>query len=269
MSGLFTYPIKGCKGISLEKSPLEARGLAFDRRWQLVDHTGMFISQREISQMALIQVSIQANQMILKAPQMSDLTFEIFKDGPQLEVQVWDDVCLAEAVSFEADKWLSDFLNMECRLVYMPEYSERFVDQTYAKTGQITGFSDGFPLLLISEASLIDLNQRLESPILMDRFRPNLVVSGTEPYAEDTWKLIRIGGVIFEIAKPCARCTVTTIHQQTAEKNKEPLKTLATYRQVKNKIFFGQNLLHLENGELELGQKVEVLEKLTKPNYLI
>jgi uncharacterized protein YcbX len=143
----------------------------------------------------------------------------------------------------------------------MPDECERQVDETYARPGDITSFSDGFPLLLISEASLQDLNSRLELPVPMRRFRPNLVISGCTPYAEDEWQRIRIGEIEFEVAKPCSRCIIPTIDTETAQRNpdREPLRTLATYRRRDNKVYFGQNLIHRGTGLLKVGDPLEII----------
>lgn len=160
----------------------------------------------------------------------------------------------------EAAAWLSRFLEMECRLVFFPEDEIRQVDPTYARSGDRTAFSDGFPVLLISQASLDDLNRRLKTPVAMRRFRPNLVVSGCEPFAEDGWKQIRVGEVTFRVVKPCSRCVIPNIDPDTAEKSAEPTRTLSGFRRRENKIFFGQNLIADGMGKLELGMPVEVLE---------
>jgi hypothetical protein len=146
-------------------------------------------------------------------------------------------------VSDEADEWFSRMLSFRCRLVYMPDSSHRLVDQQYAHRQEVTSFSDAFPLLLIGQASLDDLNKRLPSPLPMDRFRPNIVFSGGEPYQEDNMPHFQISGISFFGVKPCARCVITTIDQSTAGKSKEPLRTLNGYRARNNKIYFGQNLL--------------------------
>jgi uncharacterized protein YcbX len=188
-----------------------------------------------------------------------DIAFEP-EQIEQQRVQVWGDNCLAQSAGAKAAAWLSQFLGLDCRLFFMPESTRREVDPTYAAPTDQVGFADGFPFLLISEASLADLNQRLEQPLPMARFRPNLVVSGCEPYAEDSWKRIRIGELTFRVAKPCSRCVIPTINPETAEKSVEPLRTLNSYRREGNKVYFGQNLLHDGIGELKAGMLVEVLE---------
>lgn len=260
VSEIWTYPVKSLKGMAHQASAIDTRGFLNDRRWMLIDKTGTFLTQRKYPAMALIVVNIIGNQLVFTAPNKSDLHINIQNTiAENITVNIWEDVCTAVLVSKEADDWFSNFLLGECQLVYMPEDSLRQVDTKYAPIGAITSFTDAFPFLLISEASLADLNSRLEIPVPMNRFRPNIVIKGTLPYEEDTWKTIRIGEIVFDVAKPCGRCIMTTIDQITAEKNKEPLKTLATYRQLENKILFGQNLLHQNLGTIQVGDTLEVL----------
>jgi uncharacterized protein YcbX len=173
---------------------------------------------------------------------------------------VWKDQCQAFDAGDAAANWLSKFLSVKCRLVYFPDGEFRQVDLKYANTGDKTAFSDGFPLLLISQESLDDLNHRLSVPIAMNRFRPNIVIKGCQPFAEDSWKEIRIGGIIFRLVKPCSRCVIPSINIETAEKEDEPLKTLISYRKRDNKIFFGQNVIAEKKGQIEVGMPVEIIE---------
>lgn len=175
-------------------------------------------------------------------------------------VQVWNDRCPAQLCGDSADAWLSDFLDRPCRLVHMADETVRQVDLKYAALGDRTAFADGFPLLLISQASLDDLNSRLTDSVPMIRFRPNLVVSGCEPYAEDHWRKIRIGELTLRVVKPCSRCKITTVDPGSGETGSEPLKTLSGYRREGNRVFFGQNLVHEGTGELALDMPVEVLD---------
>ena len=199
----------------------------------------------------------------LTAPGMDDL--ELDAAGPpgtggDLRVRIWDDVCTARPAGPDADRWLSRFLGRDCRLVSLPESSRRPVDPAYGGVDDQVGFADGFPLLLISAASLEDLNRRLDEPLPMVRFRPNLVIYGGEPYQEDRWRRIRIGGIEFRLVKPCSRCAIPTIDPETAQRSAEPLRTLMGYRRRGNKVYFGQNVLHDGVGELREGAPVEVLE---------
>jgi uncharacterized protein YcbX len=261
LSALYRYPVKSLAGESLSQARLDAFGLHRDRRWMLVDREGRFLSQRELPRMALISARLQAQGLVLQAPGNEDLS--VWYPGAEAErvqVKVWNDRCLAQRVASLADAWLSDFLGQVCRLVYMPDESVRPLDPRYAKPQDRTAFTDGFPLLLISQASLDDLNSRLAEPLPMLRFRPNLVMEGCAPYAEDGWRRIRIGELTLRVVKPCSRCKITTVDPYTGESGSEPLKTLADYRRRGNEVYFGQNLLHDGPGELALGMPVEVLE---------
>jgi uncharacterized protein YcbX len=172
-------------------------------------------------------------------------------------VSIWGDQVLARVVSAELSRWFSDFLEMELDLVVMPESSQRKMDPRYAVQGESVSFADGMPYVMIGQSSLDELNQRLEVPVSMDRFRPNLVFSGGQAYAEDQFTRIKVGEVDFQVVKPCARCVLTTVNQQTGEKGKEPLATLATYRTVNNKVYFGQNAVALAPGMVRVGDFIQ------------
>ncbi|WP_245832111.1 MOSC domain-containing protein [Solemya velesiana gill symbiont] len=262
LSGIHFYPVKSCAGIALQSAPVAARGISCDRRWMVVDSKGWFLTQREYPQMALIQVALIPGGIRLQAPGMQVLDVAKVADvGEMVTVQVWGDSCTARLVDEQAADWLSEYLGCDARLVYLPDGNSRQVDLDYAREGGEVGFADGFPFLLISQASLDDLNGRLEESLPMNRFRPNLVVSGCAPYEEDSWRLIRIGDISFRVAKPCSRCFITTNDQSTAERGAEPLRTLNTYRRRGNFVYFGQNLVHDGTGELKVGMGVEVLER--------
>lgn len=262
LSALHIYPIKSCKGLNLTSVSVGPKGPGFDRRWMVIDANGRFISQRQFHKMALIDILQDDNELIIKIPNNPEYRMPIFSSGEQKQVSIWKDTSLGVDQGDEIAHLLSRFLETECRLVFMPDTSFRQVDQKYAlRNNDDVGFADGYPFLLISEASLEELNCRLQEPILMDRFRPNLVIKGCEPFEEDTWKFIRIGEIYFQVAKPCSRCIVTTIEQSTGKKGLEPLQTLATYRKQEKGIMFGQNLIHQNNGILQVGDELEVLEE--------
>jgi uncharacterized protein YcbX len=261
LSGLFIYPIKACGGISLEHADVVERGLAFDRRYMLVDRTGTFVTQREVSKLALTTVALDGQNLVVSAPGAQDLAvpreLSPSAGGERLTYQVWQDFGSGLGHA-EGSRWFSEFLNDEVRLVFMPEAERRAVNPKRARAGDIVSFADGYPLLLISEASLADLNQRLEAPLEMRRFRPNLVISGCEPYAEDGFSELQIGAVRFRGVKRCDRCVVTTIDPRTGAKSKEPLRTLSHYRLEDGKVWFGMNLIHDGSGTLRLGDAVMV-----------
>ena len=261
LSGLYVYPIKSCGGIAVERWEIDERGPRYDRRWMLVDETGSFMSQRRFERMALIGVRIEPNGLIVDAPGMTPLEVPFRPpDSTLLLASVWDDLVEGLTVGDDANRWFSEFLDVGCKLVYLPDGSLRMVDPTYGGPKDQVGLADAFPFLLISEASLSDLNSRLEHPVPTDRFRPNLVVRGCEPFAEDNWRLVRIGQITFRVVKPCARCAITTVDQRTAEPGKEPLRTLAQFRKVGTKVLFGQNLIHDTRGTLRTGDPVDVIQ---------
>lgn len=262
LSEIWRYPVKSLRGDRHARLPIGSMGFAHDRHWMVVDAEGKFLSQRRLPRMALVRASIEGDQLKLSAPGQEDLLLPLTEvPGEQVPVEIWRDHCHAVRFSDEADFWLSDFLHELCRFVYLPDAEVRQVDPNYARPGDRTAFSDGYPVLLISQSSLDDLNSRLDSPVTMERFRPNLVVTGCEPFAEDGWKRIRIGGVEFRLAKPCSRCMVPTIDIERGEfAGEEPIKTLASYRSRDGKVFFGQNLIPDGAGELAEGMAVEVLE---------
>lgn len=258
------YPIKSCRGTTLDTAAVALRGIARDREWLVVDaETNNFITQREIAKMCLIdpQVSDDGQSLILTAPGMETLTVPVTDSNGQRRVTVWSNACKSDDQGDAAAQWLSKYLAVDCRLVRMADTHKRQVDQRYAKrkTDQV-GFADGFPLLLISEESLEDLNNRLPEPIPMNRFRPNIVVKGCEAFDEDKWNTIKIGDLLFDVVKPCARCVITTIDQSTTKKAAEPLKTMNSFRKKNDKLMFGQNIVHHSSGRISLGDLVEVLD---------
>jgi uncharacterized protein YcbX len=261
VSGLSIYPVKSCREVKKNSALVEAFGLKNDRRWMVVDTNGVMLTQRKIARMCLIQPEVTETGLVLSTATMDNLYVEIPLDNQKINVKVWADHCQAFDAGDEAASWLSQVLSTTCRLVYFPDNEFRQVDLDYANEGDKTAFSDGFPLLLISQASLDDLNQRLLTPITMNRFRPNLVISGCQPFAEDSWKKIRIGDITFRIVKPCSRCVIPSINIETAEREDEPTKTLAQYRKRDNKIFFGQNVIADGIGNIAVGMPVDIIEK--------
>ncbi len=276
ISQLWIYPIKSTSGIALESVQLEKRGFQYDRRWMLIDKDNRFITQRQHPKMTLIEPSFESDVMdyglSVRAPNMPvliipypDPMVELYDE---VEVTCWDDKIKAHHINTAIDNWFSEFLGVDCQLVYMPDSALRSVDPDYAdniRGEHIASFSDGFPNLVISEASLDDLNSRVDIDLTMERFRPNIVLSGCEPYEEDCLGHFKISQVDFFAIKPCSRCVITTINPQSGNKeSKEPLLTLSKFRKQKNKVFFGQNLLHrltsLSDNRLKIGDKIEVVE---------
>lgn len=234
-------------------------GFKYDRQWMLIDTDNQFLSQRRLPRMALIKTAITENSIILSAPGMADLTLALEpKAGEIIKSTIWHDQVDTLAVSTEADDWFSHFLQTTCRLVYQPDTIHRSVNPNFANPEDQTALSDGFPFLLISEDSLIALNKAIQFNMLMTRFRPNLVVSGCNSYAEDTWREITIGSIGFRLPKPCSRCSVPTIDPETAVTSKEPLATLNRLRKWQNKVYFGQNALHDSCGILTVQDAVQI-----------
>ena len=259
VSGLYQYPIKSCRGITLSEAALTPYGLEHDRHWMVVDHKGRFLSQRRFPRMALIRAAPGEGGLTVEAPDMPILGVPD-GGGRELPIRVWGFEGLALDAGPEAALWFSEFLGVECRLAVATPALGRRVPETHGEAGVM--FADGFPFLLIGQASLDHLNAQLDEPVSMDRFRPNIVVSGSVPHAEDTWRRIRIGEVVFRVAKPCSRCTVPLVDQSTGERGEEPTPTLARYRTDEDgEIYFGQNLVHESSeGVLRLGDPLTILE---------
>jgi uncharacterized protein YcbX len=262
LSALNIYPVKSAAGIALTSARVDERGLAGDRRWMVVDENRRFLTQRTHPHLALVSVTIEADGLVLNAPGMPALAVPIPRTDAAVRVQVWDDVCDALTAGVTAAEWISRFLGIPCEVIHMYEKTHRMVEVEGSAPASEVSFADAFPFLLISEGSLGDLNGRLERPVPMNRFRPNLVVRGCEPYAEDGWRRVRVGEIHFRVVQPCIRCTTTTVDQATGERGKEPLATLATYRRVGTSVLFGQNLIHAGTGELRVGDDVSVLENV-------
>lgn len=258
ISQLFIYPVKSLGGMEVSSATLTDRGFENDRRWMLVDTNNQFITQREYPQLAMLQVSLEQNGLLVRH-KINDSQIQIPFDtttGETTNAVIWEDTCNVLLVNPVLDQWFSDILGIECRLVYMPDNSVRKVDEKFATRGEITSFSDGYPLLIISQASLDDLNSRLETPVPINRFRPNMVFTGGQPFEEDQLEHFRVNGIDFFGIKPCARCSITTINQENGSQAKEPLKTLAAYRMKNNKVYFGQNLLFQGKGTIQVGAEI-------------
>lgn len=270
LSELYVYPIKSAAGIALTEASMTARGLQYDRRWMVVDAQGKFMSQRRFPKMALISVAV-GDCLEVSAPEMSKLSVPLVSQaGEFVQVDVWGDACKAIALP-KTKSWFSQFLDTDCQLVYMPDSSTRPTAHGKLGDDNLVSFADAYPYLLISEASLHELNRRLaekgEAAVTMKRFRPNLVVSGVESaHDEDQWHQMQIGKTVFDLPKLCDRCSIPNVNPQTGDRGKEPTKTLATYRSWDRGIWFGQNCVARSSGDervLRVGDEVEVLERKT------
>lgn len=271
------YPVKSLGGISLEECLVEKRGFRFDRRWMLTDKNGEFFTQREFPKMATLSIGINGESLIISSSENEKIEVPFKFDRSEMrKVTVWNSICDAFVLPEHINEWFSDVLKTDCRMVFMPDESEREINKLFNRNNEIVSFADGYPFLLIGENSLNDLNEKLEAKLPMNRFRPNIVIDGADAFTEDRWKKIRIGETVFRSTKPCARCVMTTIEQNSGEfDGKEPLKTLARYRLAKdvfpnefesldlnaNAVLFGQNLV-AENfgGKIKIGDEVKVLD---------
>lgn len=262
VSGLYIYPVKSLGGFSVSEAAITATGFQHDRRWMLVDKAGIFMTQRQYPEMALLQTAITTDGLYIYHKHYPEKNCMIpFLSAPahSRQVKVWDDLCDAWCYDDAMTNfWFSEMLGTVCELVYMPDSVNRMVDKVYAKNNEITSFSDGYPMLIIGQSSLDELNSKLAESVTIDRFRPNMVFSSGPPHIEDEWNHFTINAIDFFGVKTCGRCVVTTIDQQTSIAGKEPLRTLATYRTFDNKIKFGMNLLHKGAGAIKLGDAIEV-----------
>jgi uncharacterized protein YcbX len=256
LTNIYIYPIKSLGGIEVTESKAQERGLQYDRRWMLVDSSGVFMSQRKVSKMALLQTAIVDEMLHVHAPDGSLLEIPLSGSYDKvMEVSVWDDTCAGYEVGEAYNQWFSDQLGTDCRLIYMGE-QERFANPASVRNKETVSFADGYQYLIAGQSSLDDLNTKLDDPVPMNRFRPNLVFSGGTPFEEDDWGDFNIGDVEFYAIKPCARCIVVTIDQQTGLKTREPLTTMAKFRKRDNKIYFGLNACVVGDGVIRVGDAV-------------
>lgn len=261
LSGLFIHPMKSCAPLAVESARLHWRGLEHDRRWMVVDASGRFITGRESPRLTLVRATPDEGGLRLQAPGMPDLQVPVPPADAAVPVTVWKSEVLARPCAPDADAWLSRYLGKPVRLVHMDAGVRRPVQSEHARPGDEVSFADAFPLLLITQAALDGLNQRLAMPVPMQRFRPNLVVSGAEAHAEDGWKRIRIGDTELDIGPPCVRCVFTTVDPALGERDPsgEPLRTLIGYRRGPEGVTFGRNVIPRGGTTLRIGDGVEVL----------
>jgi uncharacterized protein YcbX len=262
LSAIHVYPIKSCAALSPVQCEVEARGLAQDRRWMIVDPDGRFVTGRQLPRTVLIRAQPVPGGLRLDAAGQPTLDVALpTSTASRRAVTVWKDELTAADAGDDAAAWLSAMLERPVRLVHMDAAAARPVDPARARAGDEVSFADGYPLLLISQAALDGLNARLAMPLPMLRFRPNLVIQGSAPHAEDEWGRIRIGAIEFEGVKPCVRCVFTTVDPErgTFDPRGEPLRTLKTYRRGPKGITFGLNLIARTRGTLRVGEAIEIL----------
>jgi uncharacterized protein len=266
ISQIWIYPIKSLGGIQIQYARVLPKGLEFDRRWMLVDETGRFMTQRVHPKMALFKLSLNGNHITVtfKSQRQEPVYSSVIIDGyaqalgKVVHATIWDDAVETVEVDNKISQWFSEQLQMNCRLVSFPENNPRAVDPKYSVNNEHVSLADAYPFLIIGQSSLDDLNKRLDEPVPMNRFRPNFVFTGGEPYEEESWREFKIGQNKFVGVKPCARCVLTTVNQDTAEKGVEPLLTLSGYRKVNNKVLFGQNLVALDHTTVQVGDAIIV-----------
>ncbi len=265
LASIHIYPMKAARAVDLDESVVEPWGLAGDRRWLLVDEVGRFVSQREEPSLARVVVTQGPGAIDVSAAGCPGRQIAAPTGGAHmLKVTVWGSTVLAAAAGPEGDAWFSAYLGRPVRLVNLDDPTRRAVDPEYGRDGDVVSFADGYPLLLTSTASLAELGRWLsqdgEQSVPMTRFRPNAVVTGAPPWAEDRWRRLRIGAVEFRVVKPCGRCVVTTTDQVTGEVGSQPLKMLGRRRRFGQQLVFGQNMIPDSPGVIRAGDQVEVLE---------
>jgi uncharacterized protein YcbX len=262
VSALFRYPIKSCAGIAVDGAEVAARGLVHDRRWMVVDEAGRFVTQRERPEMSQIRPQLDGDELNVHAPGQPPLRLPTAGPAPgaaRRTVEVWASRVEA-AIDAAGSAWFAAALGAPLQLVHLPDDVHRPVNPAHARPGDEVGFADGYPFLLVSQGSLDELNRRAPAPLPVTRFRPNIVVDGCAPFAEDGWARLRIGSIGFRGVKPCDRCAVTTVDPATGERGKDPLATLARFRARDGKVWFGMNLIHDGRGTLRVGDPVTVEE---------
>ncbi len=267
LSEIYIYPIKSLAGIQLDSAQLEIRGLKNDRRFMLIDGEGIFMTQRTIRKMALLHTAIKEDKIHVWHKDQPDNVLVISTQpksfiGEQ-EVDVWGIPSICQVMPKVVNDWFQDQLKTDCQLVYMPDTAERRMKEKYNTDRDLVSFADGAPILIVGQAGLDDLNARLDNPVSMNRFRPNLVFTGGTPFMEDEWSSLKIGQHSFKVTHKCVRCNVPNINQETAEIVKEPNRTLAKFRQFDKKIYFGVNMVW----EQELSEGKDVIKVGDKLDY--
>jgi len=269
ISRLFIYPVKSLGGIEMKDARLTDRGLEYDRRWMLIDENNRFLSQRTRPEMALFRLSHSGTGFNITYLPDGTSQFIAYhpEQGDVINVSIWDDECTAWLISESLNQWFSEKLKLDCRLVYMPDNSLRPVNERYASQKEVVSFADAYPVMLLGQSSLDNLNQRLENEVQVSRFRPNIVFTGAEAHFEDRMAHFTINNIDFFGVKPCARCKVVGIDQQTAQSYAEPMKTLARYRAKNYEVYFGQNLIYEGSGQISRGDVISVLS--LKPDFML
>ncbi|HSC55472.1 MAG TPA: MOSC N-terminal beta barrel domain-containing protein [Phnomibacter sp.] len=262
ISELWLYPVKSLGGIAMDEAKLLPKGFEHDRRWMLIDENNACITQRVFPQLALFKLSFHEIGFVITCRDVKIILPIGLYEQEEIMAQIWDDTVEVFEVSAAHSAWFSSILKMPCRLVYFPDSKPRPVDPDYAKRQEQVSLADAFPMLIIGQSSLDDLNSRLDVAVPMNRFRPNIVFTGGAAFEEDGWIQIEMGANVLNVVKPCARCVLTTVDQDTAEKGLEPLATLSSYRKQGNKVMFGQNVLPVTiEHSIRIGDAIHVRSK--------
>lgn len=270
LSSIHRFPVKSCRGEDLTEAVVEPWGLAADRRWMVVDEVGSVITAREANGLVVVDPRLTADGLVVTAPDLPELAVPTPDPRTQTPVDLWKSELTAAQAGPEADAWFTKALGRPARLVYLDDPTQRPTSPAFSEPGDRVSFADGYPLLLATQASLAALNdvvaersQGAHPPLPMSRFRPNVVIGGSEAWAEDDWRRIRIGGAVFRAVKGCARCVITTIDPDTAVRGKEPIASLARIRRWDGATWFGINLIpDSADVTIRVGDEVEVLDEV-------
>lgn len=257
ISEINIYPVKSLGGITVRSANVKPKGLEHDRRWMLINEENVFLTQRIHNHMALFKMSFSDNgfRVSFKGDQL-DIPFTM--QGDPIRARIWDDEVTVQEVSPAHSEWFTKNIGMPVRLVAFPEENSRPIDARYKVGDDHVSLADGYPLMILGESTLEDLNQRLKQPVPMNRFRPTFVFTGGDAFDEDTWKRFSIGEARFAGVKPCMRCVLITVDQETGIKGIEPLATLSTYRKRDKGVSFGQNVIPIKLGQISIGDEIIV-----------
>lgn len=262
IDSLYIYPIKSLQGIRINRGLLVNEGLQYDRQWMLVDQHKQFLSQRKIAHMATLKTAIHNDTLVVSNAQGDSITLQLnARHAGNISVTVWHDTVMAYAENDSVNEWFSEQLGTPCKLVRLADNEQRLIDPDYAKAQEVVSFSDGFPLLIVAASNIDLLNSKLDMPVNMDRFRPNIVIDGLPPHGEDQIESIIINDIQIDLVKPCSRCSIPSIHQTSGIKRPDILRALLPYRQIGKKIYFGMNGIHKKCGLINTSDKIQIIFK--------
>lgn len=266
LKSIFIYPVKSLPGLSVNTAAVELRGLKYDRRWMLVDENNVFITIRKTPGLFDFKLTYQEKGFGIYSGQLKDKKILPFDPeyGTPVKVKIWNDIVKAYLANREWDAWFSEALGKNCRLVFMGGDSHRLINSKWQTNNEETSFADGYPILLVGQKSLEDIQAKTGKELSILRFRPNFLIEGGGPYEEFRWSRLKIGPLTFQGLKPCARCVVTTIDPVSGQRGAEPLKTLAAQK-IENKVVFGQHGYALETGTVSVGDKIEIISLKYSP----